>query len=128
MILDFVITEYFFVFWATFVGMNWNRSDFLWILDRLLWVLFFEGERGEKGKGFMVLFEFGKMMVNDSWWHWILHGTKKKNYFEHFCIIKASSCIFFSFLFFFNFEQDTWIAIRTEGIRCISCIKGISSV
>lgn len=79
--------------------MNWNRSDFLWILDRLLWVLFFEGERGERGKGFMVLFELGKMMVNDSWWHWILHGTKKKNYFEHFCIIKGSSCIFF-FLFY----------------------------
>lgn len=80
----------------------------IWI-DCLSTLFFFFLGGGEVRGSTMVLFELGKMMVNDCGSHWILHGTKKKNCIEHFCI-KESSSIFFSFfvLFFFNSE---WIAI-----------------
>lgn len=98
--------------------LNWNRSDFSVDFVDLVWILFFWG--GERD--IIVLFELGKLVIVDRIEFYI--GTKKKNYFERFCVMKRK--FLYSFFFLFSFliqEQDTWVAIRTEGIRCISCIN-----
>lgn len=98
--------------------LNWNRSDFSVDFVNLVWVLFFWG--GERD--IIVLFELGKLVIVDRIEFYI--GTKKKNYFEHFCVMKRK--FLYSFFLLSSFliqEQDTWVAIRTEGIRCISCIN-----
>lgn len=98
--------------------LNWNRSDFSVDFVDLVWILFFWG--GERD--IIVLFELGKLVIVDRIEFYI--GTKKKNYFERFCVMKRK--FLYSFFLLSSFliqEQDTWVAIRTEGIRCISCIN-----
>lgn len=83
-----------------------------------------------RGKGVLwYCLNLGKMMVNDSWIALNFTWNKEEELFWTFLYERKFLYFFFLFSSFLILNRiHVQIAIRTERICCISCIKGISSV